>query len=245
MQRESPVRSAAPRTRSLFLACAILLPALASGEQTYVTRYDAFVGPAVLSSPKIGLNETGVQLQVGFRPKKWVSIGFDYTWASGDLTLTPDLLTTQLQQQLGTQLAQLVAAGLLPPGYTLSIVSGSKTQTFAAGPQLAYRRWQSLTLFIRPDLGAIHEAATPRPSDPIAKAIVAQLAPSGTTTDWTVFYGFGGGFDIKLWKNFALRAQADLVYDHLFPDLLQEGRYTVRFAVGPTFNFGRNIAASH
>ena len=232
----------ASHIRAATLACAAVLPALVSGQQTNVTRYDMFVGPAFLISPKIGLNEAGVQFQVGVRPKTWYSLGFDYTWASGDLTLTPDLLTTTLQQQLGATLAQLEAAGLVPPGYKLAIPSGSVTQTFAAGPQLAYRHWQSITLFIRPDLGAIHESATPRPGDPIAKAIVAQLVPSGTATDWTVFYGFGGGIDVKVWKNFALRAQADLVYDHLFSDLLQEGRYTVRFSIGPAFNFGKNIA---
>jgi len=239
------LRIVAPKSanhyRVAVLASALIFPLLSFGQQTNVTRFDIFVGPAVLSSPKISLNEPGVQFQIGLRPKTWVSLGFDYTWATGSLTLTPDLLTTSLQQQLGATLAQLAAAGLLPPGYKLAIPSDSVTQTFAAGPQFAYRHWQSVTLFVRPDLGAIHESATPRPGDPIAKAIVAQLAPSGTRTDWTVFYGFGGGVDIKLWKNLALRTQADLVYDHLFSDLLQEGRYTVRFSIGPAFNFGRNI----
>jgi hypothetical protein len=31
------------------------------------------------------------------------------------------------------------------------------------------------------------------------------------------------------------------VHDHLFSDLLTEGRYTVRFSTGPAFNFGPNI----
>jgi len=39
----------------------------------------------------------------------------------------------------------------------------------------------------------------------------------------------------------ALRMQADLVHDHLFSDLLQNGRMTVRFSIGPCFNFGKNI----
>lgn len=230
------------QVRAVVLACAAVLPALLFGQQKDVPRFDVFVGPAWLNSPQIGLNEPGVQFQIGVRPKTWYSLGFDYTWARGDLTLTPDLLTTELQQQLGAQLAQLAAAGLIPPGYKLSIVSGSTTQTFAAGPQLAYRRWEKVTLFARPDLGAIYESATPRPADPIATAIVKQLAPSGTKTDWTVFYGFGGGVDIKVYKRLALRAQADLVYDHLFSDLLQNGRWTVRWSFGPAFNFGKNIA---
>ncbi|HUI41974.1 MAG TPA: hypothetical protein VL523_08400, partial [Terriglobia bacterium] len=97
------------------------------------------------------------------------------------------------------------------------------------------------TLFLRPDLGAIHEVATPMPGDPIAKGIVAQLAPSGKKTDWTPFYGFGGGVDFLFSKHVGLRVQSDLVYDHLFNDLLKDGRLTVRFSVGPIFNFGKNI----
>jgi hypothetical protein len=31
------------------------------------------------------------------------------------------------------------------------------------------------------------------------------------------------------------------VHDHLFDDLLQNGRNTVRFAIGPGFQWGKNI----
>jgi hypothetical protein len=159
------------------------------------------------------------------------------------LTLTPNLLTTSLQQELGAELEGLAAEGKLPPGYMLSVPSHSLTQTFAAGPQLAYRHFKKVTLFVRPDLGAIHEAATPKPApdDLIAQGIVKQLVPMGTKTDWTVFYGFGGGTDFLFTNHVGLRVQSDLVYDHLFSDLLRDGRLTVRFSVGPIFNFGKNI----
>jgi hypothetical protein len=39
-----------------------------------------------------------------------------------------------------------------------------------------------------------------------------------------------------------LRMQADFVHDHLFSDLLQNGRNTIRMSIGPCFNFGHNIA---
>jgi hypothetical protein len=120
-------------------------------------------------------------------------------------------------------------------------VAHSRTQTFTVGLQLAYRHFSKVTLFIRPDLGTYHEVGTPHPTDMVAQAIVKQLAPSGQKTDWTVFYGFGGGTDLIFSKHVALRVQADLVYDHLFSDLLQNGRWTVRFGVGPCFNFGKNI----
>lgn len=60
-----------------------------------------------------------------------------------------------------------------------------------------------------------------------------QLAPSGKKTDWTKFYGVGGGVDFNLTKHFALRVQADFVRDHLFDDLLKDSRNTVRFSIGP------------
>jgi len=225
----------------LLFAITHLLAAPLFGQQEYVSRYDAFVGYAFLNSSNINLFEQGVQVQVGVRPRTWLSIGFDYTRASGDLSLTPNLLLPSLQQTIGAQFAQLAAAGLLPPGYNLVVPASSVSQTFSLGPQLAYRHFKHLTLFLRPDLGAIHELATPHAGDPIAAAVVAQLAPSGTKADWKVFYGFGGGIDVIVSRHLALRTQADLVHDHLFDDLLQNGRWTVRFSIGPAFNFGKNI----
>jgi len=212
------------------------------GQQEIVTRYDAFIGYGFLNSSNIKLFENGFAAQVGVRPKTWYSLGFDYTNAAGDLSLTPNLLPNSLQQQLGAQLAQLAGLGMIPAGYNLLVPSHSKTQTFAVGPQLAYRHFSQLTLFLRPVYaGAIREVATPNPGDPIAKMIVAQLLPSGKKTDWTGFVGFGGGFDILFTHHFALRTQADLVHDHLFNDILKDARWTVRFSVGPAFNFGKNI----
>lgn len=227
----------------LFLA--ILLSVLevprARAQQEYVTRFDAFTGYTFLDSPGIGLFENGFHFQAGVRPKTWYSLGFDYSIAAGDLTLRANELTTPLQQQLGAQLAQLAAAGLLPPGFTLAVPTHSRTQTFAAGPQLSYRHFSKVTLFVRPSFGAIHEVATPHPRDPISAAIARQLAPSGQVTDWTWFGGFGGGFDYLFTRHLGVRVQSDLVWNHLFNDLLQNGRWTVRFSVGPCFNFGKNI----
>ena len=226
----------------LVLAAALLLvtsPAL--GQQKYVTRFDMFTGYAFLDSRAISLFENGFQFQIGVRPTTWYSLGFDYSISSGDGTITPDLLTSALQQQLGAQLEALIKAGVIPPTYRLVVPFHSRTQTFAGGIQLAYRHFSNVTLFIRPDLGVYHEVAVPHPTDMVAQAIVKQLVPSGQKTDTTVSYGFGGGTDLLFSKHFALRVQADLVYDHVFNDLLQNGRWTVRFGVGPAFNFGKNI----
>ena len=62
--------------------------------------------------------------------------------------------------------------------------------------KLAFRHFSHLTLSILPSLGAIHEVAVPHPADAVATAVAAQLAPAGKKTDWTGFYGYGGGFDM-------------------------------------------------
>jgi len=211
------------------------------GQQSYISRYDIFTGYTFLDSPHVGLFENGFHFQAAVRPRTWVSLGVDYSISAGDLTITPGLLLPSLQQQLGQELGGLAAAGQIPPSYQLVMPTHSRTQTLAAGPQLASHHWRHFTAFVRPSIGAIHELATPKPADPIAKLVASQLAPAGNKTDWTAFYGFGGGFDVLLSRHFAVRTQADLVYDHLFNDLLKDGRLTVRFSFGPCFNFGKNI----
>jgi hypothetical protein len=219
----------------------LMLTVPAFGQQSYVGRFDAFAGFTYLDSPHVKLGEPGFHLQSGVRVWAWMSLGVDYSRAMGSLTLTPNLLVTPLQTQLAQQIAGLQALGQLPPGYVLSVPSDSTTQTFAAGPQFSYHHFARVTLFIRPSAGAIHEVATPRPGDPFATAVVHNLAPTGKKTDWTKFYGFGGGADINVTKHFALRVQADLVRDHLFGDILKDARTTVRFSIGPAVQWGTNV----
>ena len=219
----------------------LFLTAPLFAQQAYIARYDLYAGYGFLDSPKIGLFENGFHTQFGYRYKTWLSLGVDYSLTAGDLALTPGLLPPALQQQLAAQLGALIKAGVIPANYSLIVPAHSVTHSFAMGPQLAYRRFSHVTLFLRPSLGAVREAATPLPKDPVAAGIVKQLAPSGHKTDWQGFYGIGGGFDIHVSKHFALRTQADYVYDHLFNDLLQEGRWTTRFSFGPCLNFGGNI----
>jgi hypothetical protein len=230
-------------TTLLLLTLALpLASAPALGQQDYVSRYNIFAGYTFLDSPHVSLFENGFHYQAGVNPKTWLALGFDYSITGGNMTLTPSLLTTAWQQQLGDLLEELAKAGQLPAGYTVAVATNSRTQTFAGGPQFSYRHFKKVTLFVRPSMGAIYEDATPQPADPIAKMIVAALAPSGKKTDWTAFYGFGGGADFAFSKHLGLRVQADLVYDHLFRDVLRDGRFTTRFSVGPCFNFGKNVA---
>jgi hypothetical protein len=179
------------------------------------------------------------------RLSRHVSVGFDYSRGTGDTALTPDLATDALQQQINSYLDPLKAAGILPADYVPSLPLKSITQTFAAGPQFPYRRFNRVTLFIRPSIGAIHEAATAHPTDLITQIMVGQIAPTGKKEDWTPFYGVGGGVALNITKNFSLLVQADFVRDHLFPDLLKDGRNTLRFSIGPGFQFGGNVPRSN
>jgi hypothetical protein len=223
----------------------LLLSCPLAGQQSYVTRFDVYGGYAFLDSPAVSLFENGFASQVGFRPKTWLSFGFDYTFAAGDLKVKTDQLLPALQTQLQAGIVAGIKAGVLPANYpygSLTVSAHSRTQTFAVGPQLAYRHFSKATLFFRPVYaGIIHESATPQPQDAVIKALVSQLITTPTKTDNVFFIGFGGGFDILFGHHFAWRTQADLVYDHLFNDLLKDGRFTTRFSSGPAYNFGPNI----
>ena len=219
-----------------------LLAAGALGQQTYISRYDLFGGYTYLNSPVVSLSESGFHTQAGVRPVGWLAIGFDYSVATGDLSVTPNLLLPSLQQSLGAQLQQLVAAGAIPASYKLVAPASSFTQTFAGGPELLFHHWKPVTLFLRPSVGIIHETATIKLTDPIETLIVHALAPTGKKTDHVIFYGFGGGIDLKFSKHVILRIQGDFVRDHLFDDLLASSRNTVRLSIGPAFEFGKNIA---
>jgi hypothetical protein len=226
------------------LAVSLLLPAASAyAQQTFISRFDVYTGFAVIDSPALGLDEhNGFHLQAGMNPRRWFSLGGDYSEASGSELLTTDLLPAATQALVNGAQAQYIALGLLPANYRLAVPTDAATQTFAFGPQLACRHFSKATLFLRPSLGALRERAVPHPADPFQKVIVAGLAPAGFKLDWTGFYGVGGGADFALSKHIGLRAQMDFVYNHPFNDILANGRWTFRYSVGPSFHFGRNMA---
>jgi hypothetical protein len=225
------------------LAANLLPAAPAQAQQNYVGRYDVYVGFADIDSRALGLNEQGFHIQAGINPRRWLSFGGDFSAASGSEMLTTDLLPATLQAQINAAQAGYIALHLLPANYHLAVPTDATTQTYAMGPQLAYRHFSKATLFLRPSLGGLRERAVPHPADAFQKVIVAELAPAGFKRDWTGFYGIGGGADITLTQHFGLRAQLDLVYNHPFNDILANGRWTFRYSIGPSFHFGRNVAA--
>lgn len=220
----------------------LLFAPRALAQQSYVGLFDVYGGFTYLDSPNINLDQRGFHLQAGINPNSWLALGFDYSRSTGNTDITAGQLTTALQTQLGTQLAGLAALGAIPPGYALVVPFDATTQTFAFGPQWMIRHWSAVTLFVRPSIGAIHELATLHATDPISALVVAQLAPGGSKTDWTPFYGFGGGAEFNFGRHFSLRAQADFVHNHLFSDVLKNGRNTVRLSIGPAIHFGPNRA---
>ncbi|HYL36999.1 MAG TPA: outer membrane beta-barrel protein [Bryobacteraceae bacterium] len=243
MQQQSAINLNFARARVigilLVLSPLLALPALA--QQSYVGRWDVYGGFTSMMQPSINLNEPGFNLQAGMRAKTWLTLGFDYSVGAGRTTLEPGMLIPSLQNQLGAQLGHLTALGLVPPGYNLAVPVNTRTQSFQVGPDFPIRKFESVTFFVRPALGAMQIVATPRPADPIATAIIAQLTPSGKKTDWTYFYGFGGGLEFNVNHHFALRFQADYAHDQMFNDILKEGN-TIRFSVGPAFQWGKNVA---
>jgi hypothetical protein len=224
----------------IVISLILLLSLPVYGQQTYVGRYDVYGGFMNLTTPLLNLNEQGFNLQTGVRLTSWLSGGFDYTIGNGSTSLVPNMLIPSLQQSLGAQLGQMATAGLIPAGYRLSVPTNTRTENFAVGPQISYRHFSAVTLFIRPDLGALHVVATPHPDDPIAAGIIAALAPSGKKTDWTYYYGFGGGLEVNFARHFSIRMQADFVRDNMMSDLIP-AHNEVRFSIGPGLQWGRNV----
>jgi hypothetical protein len=131
----------------LILMLLLSTPLAVSAQQAYIGRIDFYSGSAFLQSPHISLAERGYHLQAGVNMKTWYAMGFDYSIATGNLTLTPDMVTDTVHSQLTGMLTQLALAGKLPASYQLAIPTSSTTQTFAAGPQLNFRQLRQMTFF--------------------------------------------------------------------------------------------------
>jgi len=247
-----PITTCNPRRRaagliafaaSLLLAvpCAFAQAQPPPPEDQYVGRFLIYAGYMHLDSPAISLWEPGVHIQAGMRWSRHISVGFDYSRGTGNTKVGLSQATTAIQNEFGPLLAEFIANGILPPNYVAALPFSSVTQTFTMGPEFPYRRFKTFTPYIRPSAGIINEVATARPIDNVTRLVVNSIAPSGKEEEWTAFYGFGGGVGFNFTKHFSLVVQADLVHDHLFPDLLKNGRNTVRFSIGPGFQFGSNV----
>ena len=206
---------------------------LCKAQQAVVPRYDLFTGFSDLNTPGLNkINQIGFHLQAGVNASRWLAYGFDYSTQHGSTTLIPSLATSALQQQLGAE---------LPPGYKLSLPLDATIQTFTAGGQVVLRHYHQATFFVRPVLAAFHIRATAHPSDPINTLVAAQLAPTGTLTDWYGVYGAGGGVEIPVNRHLGARIQLDAGWNHPFTNILGNGNWSYRYSIGPAFHFGRNV----
>ena len=94
---------------------------------------------------------------------------------------------------------------------------------------------------MRPVLTAFHITATPHPNDLIGGLVAAQVAPSGSLSDWYGAYGAGGGMEVPGRSNTWERVpKFGAGWNHLFTNILANGSWSYRFSVGPAFHFGKN-----
>jgi len=205
-------------------------------KQEYVGQYDAYFGFAYLTTPNMNLDERGWQAQFGYNYRRWVALGFDTSYFGGNSSLT----VPQLNNATLAKLAPVLP--YLPAGYTVWTPYHANTYTITGGPQFNYRHFKYVTLFIHPDIGAMHQTVQVHPPDLIMAGIVkGLLGPSMQTSQWVGFYGVGGGFDINASKHVGIRVQSDWVYTNLFDNLLRNPQYTWRMSASPTFRFGKNV----
>lgn len=203
-------------------------------QQEYVSRYDVFGSYSFLTTPSMNLFQRGFDGEFGYNFRRWVAIGGDYSVFTGNSTLYPHVLSSAVQQQLAPYLPYLPNGGAVPYNTT--------TQTFTAGPQFNYRKFKSVTLFVRPALGGLHMSVTAKPDNPMMKAIAGRLLGSNLkSSDTVLFYGIGCGFDLNASRHIGLRFASDFVWYDVFSNQLSGTRPTIRFAVGPTFRFGANV----
>jgi len=225
-----------PKTLSLLILFALATSLTCFSQQDYVSRFDAFGGYSFLDSPKVNLFENGFNGEFGVNVRSWLGLGGDFSVFTGSSTIIPSYLNPTVQAELAPFLP------LLPPGYNLAIPYSATTYTYAGGPQFNIRKLKEVTFFVRPGLGALHQAVTVHPkNDGIQPLIVGALLPTGKASDTVVFYGFGGGMDFNFSQHFAVRTAADFVHYNVFSNLLNGGQNTVRFSIGPVFRFGNNI----
>lgn len=205
-------------------------------KQEYVGQYDAYFGFAYMTTPNMNLDQRGWHGQFGYNYRRWLALGFDTSYFGGNSSVTvPELNNATL-----VKLAPIFP--YLPPGYTVYEPYHANTYTITGGTQFNYRGFKWVTLFIHPDIGAMHQSVQVHPLDPIQAGIAKSLlGPNMNTSEWVPFFGVGGGVDVNVSKHVALRFHTDWVRTAFFSDVLKNPQYTWRLSASPTFRFGKNV----
>ena len=213
------------------ILCGILLFCMPTwAQQNDVNRYTLFTGFDYMISPARNLTERGFEADFGVTVKPWMALGGDFgalvsgagTINGGETIYAPILRQVQLNPS------------------SVHVAFNSTTYTFAAGPQFYLRRFEKVTFFARPGFGGIHENAnfTLPPQLGLLLTQFGAPIPGAHQSDTTVFFGLGGGFDVKVHRNVGVRFAADWVNTHLFTNLLTQRQNYVRFSIGPAWKWG-------
>jgi len=235
--------------RLLFCAFFLFLlstPLNCFGQQTDIARYSVIGGYSYLSTPSLNLAQRGFNGDFAQNVRPWLSLGMDFSVFTGSSSILPSYLNSATQAKLGQGLASMG----LPPSVIPNIVAGlavpvsTSTFTYQAGPQINYRHFKHVTLFVRPALGLLHAKIQTNPNGLVATRLVGGLLGGKlSSADNALFYGFGGGVTWEISRTFGLRATADLARFDFFPDILNGTRSGIRLSVMPKFGFGKNILA--
>ena len=220
------------RLFTCFLFLLLLLSATCFAQQTDIRQFAAYSAFTYLSTPSLNLYQRGFNGDFGVNLRPWLTMGFDFGTYNGNNSLVPSYLNPTL-------------AALLPPIPGLYVPGHATTYTYEAGPQLNYRHFKHLTLFVRPALGALHMNWECTSTDPLTQLIVKGLTGGSLgVKDTVVFYGFGGGATWEITPNFGIRVASDFVRFNVFSDTLNGPRNSVRVSIGTKFGFGKNIVAN-
>jgi hypothetical protein len=219
------------RRSLLFVAIAIVssFTLSAAAQQQHVNRFDLFTGYSHLSSPSVSLQQNGFNTSFGVNATRWLGLGADFSIFTGDGSIK--LADTKIASTIQTLIAPTPISAVPPVPFS------ARTYTFAAGPQINFRHFEKVTLFVRPGLGVLHERATLNPPGALLPLLPAIGLTSTKLTDTVPFYGGGGGFDWNASKHVGLRVSVDFVHTSLFSSLLNS-RNAVRVSVGPTWKWG-------
>ena len=164
-----------------------------SAPSTNISRYEMYLAPSFLNTPKLSLTQRGFNTQIGVNIKRRLTVVADLGYLGGQSSIQPELLTPSLQQML---------AAAVPPGIQIKVPYDSSTFTLGAGPGLNLRLRRA-RFVLHPSGGLIHESLTFKPSDPLTTQLVSQIVPGLKKGDTTIFYGAGVGLDIAVSKGIA------------------------------------------
>jgi hypothetical protein len=223
------------RFLSFLLPFLLLATFTCFSQQTDITQFSVIGGYSYLATPSLNLAQRGFNGDIAANVRPWLSVGFDFSRFTGFSSLLPSYLNA------GTEVKLI---HLLPPGVPPSVVAvpyNSSTDTYQVGPQFNYRRLKHATFFVRPALGLLHAKVDTTPNPVFSPLVGALLGGKLSTTDNTVFYGFGGGTTWEINPHFGLRVAADMARFNYFPNLLNGSRNAVRLTLSPKFGLGKNI----